>query len=406
MATIRLQTVVGAIVIGAALLAAALFGMFAYLSLTTRPLHPNAAEVPATAGDGLSPAWTGAVEDARRVVRAGLAEQNLPGLSVAVAAGGEIVWAEGFGFADLENRVTVTPETRFPIGTASTMLTSAGVGLLLEKQQLQLDARIQTYVPEFPEKPWPVTLRHLMAHQSGLRSDGGDESPLYGKACARPAEALEAFGDAELRFEPGTQYRYSNFGWILVSAAVETAAGEPFMRYMRRHVFEPLGMAATRDNPATEPVSGRATSYFPRFGGDPRYGPDVMRPVDYSCYAGASAFLSTPSDLLRFVTGLHAGKLLQPSTVALLQTPGQLTSGAGTGYGLGWDHETATIAGAETPVIGHDGDLLGGNAVSIMRFPEHDLVVAVLSNTSYAETFTLGVKVAEAFAARKKTPAR
>lgn len=406
MARIRLQTVIGALVLGAGLLVAVLFGLFAYMSLTTKPLHPNAQDVPAAAAGDPAAAWTGAVEDARQAVRAGLAEQNLPGVSVAVAAGGEIVWAEGFGFADLENRVTVTPETRFPIGTASTMLTSAGAGLLIEERLLKLDERIQTYVPEFPEKQWPVTLRHLMSHQSGLKSDGGDESPLYGKACEEPVEALDAFGDAPLRFEPGTQFRYSNFGWILVSAAMEKAAGEPFMRYMRRHVFEPLGMEATRDNPATEPVSGRATSYFPRFGADPRYGPDVMRPVDYSCYSGASAFLSTPSDLLRFVIALDAGTLLQPSTVALLQTSGKLATGADTGYGLGWDRETATIAGAETPVVGHDGDLLGGMAVSVMKFPEHDLVVAVVSNTSYAETFALGVQIADAFASRRQTPPR
>lgn len=403
MAKIRLQTVLGAFVLGAGLLAALVFGLFAYMSITAKPLHPNAQGVPTVAAGNPAATWAGAVEDARRIVRADLAEQNLPGVSVAVAAGGEIVWAEGFGFADLENRVTVTPETRFAIGTASTMLTSAGVGLLLEKELLKLDEPIQTYVPEFPAKQWPVTLRHLMAHQSGLKSDGGDESPLYGKACDSPVEALDAFGDAQLRFEPGTQYRYSNFGWILVSAAIERAAGEPFMRYMRRHVFEPLGMEATRENPASEPVSGRATSYFPRFGGDPRYGPDVMRPIDYSCYSGASGFLSTPSDLLRFVTALDAGTLLQPSTVALLQKSGQLSTGADTGYGLGWDHEVATIAGAGTPVIGHDGDLLGGQAVSIMKFPEHDLVLAVVSNTSYAETFALGVKIAEAFAARQPT---
>ncbi|MBA3948752.1 MAG: beta-lactamase family protein [Acidobacteria bacterium] len=406
MGKIRLQTVLGVFVLGAGVLAAVLFGLFAYMSITTKPLHPDAQAVPTSAAGGSSPAWAGAAEQARQSVRAGLAEQNLPGVSVAVAAGGEIVWAEGFGFADLENRVTVTPETRFPIGTASTMLTSAGAGLLIQKDLLKIDETIQMYVPEFPEKPWPVTVRQLMAHQAGLRSDGGDESPLYGLACERPVDALETFGDDPLQFEPGTHYRYSNFGWILVSAAVESAAGEPFMRYMRRHVFEPLGMEDTRDVPATEPVSGRAISYFPRFGGDPRYGPDVMRPIDMSCYAGASAFLSTPSDLVRFVAAIEGGKLLQPATVALLQASGRLASGADTGYGLGWDHETVTLAGSQTPVIGHDGDLLGGMAVSIMKFPEHGLIVAVASNTSYADTFGLGVKIAEAFAARRKTPAR
>lgn len=406
MAKIKVQTVLGVFVLGAGVLVAALFGLFAYMSLTTKPLHPDAQAVPTTEAGGQPPAWAGAAEQARQIVRASLAEQNLPGVSVAVAAGGDIVWAEGFGFADLENRVTVTPETRFPIGTASAMLTSAGAGLLIEKGLLKLDESIRTYVPEFPEKPWPVTVRQLMAHTAGLRSDGGDESPLYGTACDRPVEALEAFGGGPLRFEPGTQYRYSNFGWILVSAAVESAAGEPFMRYMRRHVFEPLRMEATRENPSAEPISGRAVSYFPRFGADPRYGPDVMRPIDMSCYAGASAFLSTPSDLVRFVAAIEGGRLLQPATVALLQTSGRLASGADTGYGLGWDLETVTLAGRQTSVIGHDGDLLGGKAVSIMRFPGHGLIVAVVSNTSYADTSALGVKVAEAFVAQRKSPAR
>lgn len=388
------------------MLAAALFGLFAYMSLTTRPLHPDAQSVPSAAAGSPSTPWTSAVEQARQIVRAGVAGQNLPGVSVAVAAEGDIVWAEGFGFADLENRVPVTPETRFRIGTASKMLTSAGVGLLMEKDLLKLDEPIQTYVPEFPQKPWPVTVRHLMAHTSGIRNDGGDEGPLYSRACERPVDALDAFGDDPLRFEPGTQYRDSSYGWILVSAAVESAAGEPFLRYMRRHVFEPLGMDSTREDSATEPISGRAVSYFPRFGGDPRYGPDVMRPIDYSCYAGASALLSTPSDLLRFVTATDRGTLLQPATVALLQSPGRLPSGADTGYGLGWEHETTTIAGGETPVIGHDGMLLGGTAVSVLKFPSYGLVVAVTSNTSYAGTFDLGVKIAEAFATRQTAPGR
>ena len=86
------------------------------------------------------------------------------------------------------------------------------------------------------------------------------------------------------------------------------------------------------------------TFFFPRYAADPRYGPDVMRPVDYSCYAGASAFLSTPSDLVRFGIALKNGKLLQPATVKLLQTSQRLPSGEETGYGLGWDLETVSLS--------------------------------------------------------------
>lgn len=112
---------------------------------------------------------------AHQIARGGVVEQNLPGLSVAVGVGGELVWAEGFGWADLEARLPVAPDTRFRLGTGSVALTSAAVGLLLEQDRLNLDGKIQTYVRDFPEKPWPVTLRQLMGHVAGVRDDGGDE---------------------------------------------------------------------------------------------------------------------------------------------------------------------------------------------------------------------------------------
>ena len=192
-----------------------------------------------------------------------LTEQNLPGLSVAVGAGGDIVWAEGFGWADLENRVPVAPDTRFRIGTASTALTSAAVGLLLEKGRLKLDDEIQTYVPAFPEKQWPVTLRQLMGHLAGVRNDGGDEGPLFSVHCERPVEALPYFEDSPLLFEPGTQYRYSSYGWILVSAAVEAAATSRSCRSCGSKIFEPLGMdrhARPTPRPSRSRIGRRPTS--------------------------------------------------------------------------------------------------------------------------------------------------
>ena len=149
--------------------------------------------------------WGDAVEQARQIVRTGLAEQNLPGVSVAVGAGGEIVWAEGFGFADLDKQTKVGPATQFRIGTASAVLTSAAAGLLVEKGRLNLDELIQKHVPEFPEKQWPVTLRQVMGHVAGLPNDGGDESELFSRHCDRPVDALQYFAERSLRFEPGTR---------------------------------------------------------------------------------------------------------------------------------------------------------------------------------------------------------
>jgi CubicO group peptidase (beta-lactamase class C family) len=390
---------------GVGVVLTALLGLYGYVIATMTPLHPNAQDVPSVRHAVPLHKWADAVEQGRRIARAGLTEHNLPGLSVAVGINGDIVWAEGFGWADLEERVPVAPETRFRIGTASTALTSAAVGLLLQEDRLKLDEQIQTYVPEFPEKQWPVTLSQVMAHVAGVRSDDGDEGPLFSVGCERPVDALQYFMESPLLFEPGTKYGFSNFGWILVSAAVEAIADEPFVTFMQKQIFEPLGMDDTMADSATEHIPNRATAYFPRFAADPRYGPDLMRPIDYSCYAGSSAFLSTPSDLVRFAMAINRGKLLQPATVQLLQASQRLASGQETGYGLGWDLETVRIAGKQTTVVGHDGNSLGGMVASFMTFPEHGIVVSVTSNISYADTFGIGAKIAEAFVQQRSSPA-
>jgi CubicO group peptidase (beta-lactamase class C family) len=391
--------------LGVGLIAAFVYGLHLYVTATATPLHPDPQKVPSVAHRDPPREWAGAVAQGRQIVRASLQEQNLPGLSVAVGAAGEIVWAEGFGWGDLEKRAPVAPHMRFRIGTASTVLTSAAAGLLLERGQLKLDDEIHTYVSEFAKKERPVTVRQLMAHTAGIRTDGGDEGPLFSQHCERPVDGLPAFAERPLLFEPGTQYRYSSYGWILLSAAIEAASAEPFFTFMRTQVFEPLGMQDTIPDSATDPIPDRVTMYFPRYGADPKYGLHLMRPIDYSCYAGASAFLSTPSDLVRFGMAINGGKLLKAATVQSLQTSEHLPSGEETGYGLGWDLETVTLGGEQTPVVGHDGEVLGGVVVSLMTFREPGLVVAVASNIPYADTFAIGSRIAEVFAVRETDPA-
>jgi len=373
-----------------------LIGLWGYLNFTATILHPNPDDVPSRTGT--APAtWAGAIREAQEIVRARLTEENLPGMSVAVGVGSELVWAEGFGWADLENREPITPATTFRIGTASTVLTSAAAGALIEDGRLRLDADIQEYVPEFPRKEFPVTLRQLMGHVAGVRNDGGDEGPLFSRQCERPIDALDVFADSRLLFEPGTDFRFSSYGWILISAAIEAASREPFIAFAQR-MFERLNMNDTSAERPDAPMANRATSYFPRFGADPTYGLHLMRPINYSCYSGASVFLSTPSDLVRFGMAVNGGTLLQRATVDLLQTPLRLASGEETGYGLGWDLGDVTLAGEPTRWIGHDGTSLGGPVASFMTFPERELVVAVISNTSYSESEAAALEITEAFA--------
>lgn len=396
----RTETWLTLIVLAVGVLVGGVFGLFMYMSATSTPLHPDARQAPSVALADPAQRWTDAVARAREVMRTALTAQNLPGVSVAVGVAGELVWAEGFGWADLDSQVPVAPDTRFRIGTASIALTSAAVGLLVEDGRLSLDLPARTYVPELPQNLPPVTLRQVLGHVAGIGTDGGDEGPLFTQHCERPVDALPYFAGRPLLFEPGTRYRFSNYGWIVVSAAVETAATQPFFAFMRQRIFDPLGMHDTRADPGARPIPDRATSYFPRFAADPRYGPDVMREIDLSCYAGAGAFLSTPSDLVRFAMAFNSGRLLQPATAQVLQSSQRLPQIGETGYGLGWDIETVTLAGRTTPVVGHDGEVLGGPVASFWTFPD-GIVVAVTSNIPYADTPALALQVAEAFAAQK-----
>jgi CubicO group peptidase (beta-lactamase class C family) len=407
----RIVIVLGAI----AALIVAVGGLPLFLWATARPLHPEPQNAPSAVQSQPSPQWAAAVGRGRLIVRAVLSEQNLPGLSVAVGVGGDLVWAEGFGWADVETRTPVTPETRFRMGTASTALTAAAVGVLLEKDRVKLDEEIQAYVPQFPKKPWPVTLRQLMAHMSGVGIEATYDWRLSSERCERAADALPVFADGPLLFQPGTQFRQSPHGWVLVSAAVEAVADWPFLSFMRDEVFRPLGMADTgaestkEENPerigedAEDPPPFRAihevilepwrvltrtegesavrestrpaTYYVPQFGPHPvyRYALHVGSPRNLSCYAGSMAFFSTPSDLVRFELGLSGGRLLRPATVQSLE------------------------AFART-ADGYDGELLGAKVMSVVTVRERGIVVAVMSNITSADTSAVARKVGDAFA--------
>ena len=402
MAKRRFETLLAVAVLGVGAVLAGILGLWGFMSATARPIHPDPDEIRSEIVSPPQPGWTAAVERAQRITRAGMAEQNLPGVSVAVGINGQLVWAEALGWADTEARAPVTAETEFRIGSASKALTSAAVGLLLEQGKLKLDDEIQVYVPDFPRKDWPVTVRHLMAHTAGIRPDSGDEENVWTR-CERTSDGLKRFAESKLLFEPGTQYRYSNYGWMLTSSAIESLVDEPFARFMRTRVFEPLGMTNTRTDAASEAPSNRSVYYFPRFAGDPRYGHQGPENVDYTCFSGAAGILSTAADIVRFVLGMNSGKLLKPATVELLQSSQRLPSGQDTGYGLGWDLETVQLAGKSTRWIGYDGDMRGGITSSFAAFPDHgNMVVAVTSNISFADTASLVLKVAEVFAESQK----
>ncbi len=315
--------------------------------------------------------YAAAIAESRALIDALVERERIPGLAAAVLVDGRIVWSEGFGYADLENRVPVTPLTKMRIGSVSKPLTSVALGKLVEEGKLDLDAPVQRYVPSFPEKRYPITTRQAAGHLAGIRHYRGDEF-LSHVRYASVLDGLTIFADDSLLFEPGTDYAYSSYGWNLVSAVVEGAAGVPFLRYMREAVFEPMGLRHTVAG-HTDSLIAYRTRFYAR-SGDGRI---LNAPyVDNSHKWAGGGFLSTAEDLVRFGDALLRGTALRPETVALLFASLETADGRKTNYGLGW--RTGTDAeGRRT--VGHSGGSIGGTTRFVI-YPDDRVVVALICN--------------------------
>ncbi len=185
---------------------------------------------------------------------------RIPGVQIAVAVNGKLVWSEGFGYADGARKRPVTRETQFRIGSVSKPLTATAVALLYEQGKLDLDAPVQRYVPSFPDKGYPITTRQLTGHLAGLRHYK-DQEFFLNRHFATVLDVLTIFQDDSLLFPPGTQFSYSSYAWNLVSAVVEGASGDDFLDFMSAHVFRPLGLTHTAPDRVDSLVPARTQFY-------------------------------------------------------------------------------------------------------------------------------------------------
>jgi serine beta-lactamase-like protein LACTB, mitochondrial len=313
------------------------------------------------------------VQRARRLIADTMKALGVPGASVTVMRGGTIVWSEGFGLADLEQQVPATPRTVFRIGSVSKPLTAAALGILIEEGKVDLDAPVQRYVPSFPVKRWPITVRQVAGHLAGIRHyrEGEFESQ---KHYATVLEGLAIFSGDSLLFEPGSRYQYSSYGWNLVAAVIEGASGEPFLGYMQRQVFDRAGMSNTYPEFADSIIPYRADFYT--------YQEAQRRMVnapyvDNSYKWAGGGFVSTTEDLARFGQAMLSGGLLKPETVRTLWTSLRTTTGKETGYGIGWGIVAESFGRRR---IGHTGGAMGGTA-TLQIYPDQQLIVAILVNS-------------------------
>lgn len=327
---------------------------------------------PATAGT--SARWAAAIEQARSFADSLLAAADLPGLSLAVGIDGQVVWTEGLGWADLENHVPVTPLTRMRIGSVSKSVTASGLALLYQDGRLDLDAEIQTYVPSFPRKRWPLTVRQVAGHIGGIRHYRGNEDD---SAVRYPTvlSGLDIFKNDSLLFEPGTRYSYSSYGWNLLSAVMEGASGEEFLGFMEREVFDRLGLRSIVAEHTDSIIEWRSSFYERRRGGfvNATY-------VDNSYKWAGGGFVSNTEDLVRYGMAWTEPGFLEPSTVDLWFTPQHLKDGSATRYSMGWNIATDDDG---RRMVSHTGGSVGGRAVLVL-YPDQHVVVAMLSNGGHA----------------------
>src|ERR1051325_3899043 len=176
-----------------------------------------------------------------QVITTEMSRNTIPGLTVAIGSATGMRWSNGYGMADLENLVPATALTEIRLGSISKPITATAVMQLVEKDQIQLDAPIQKYVPTFPQKQWPLTVRQLLGHLGGVRHYQGTEIESTRHYSDR-ITPLKIFKDDPLLFEPGTKYSYTTYGFNLLGAAVENVTRTPFVDYLRANIFQPAGM--------------------------------------------------------------------------------------------------------------------------------------------------------------------
>ena len=311
-----------------------------------------------------------AIEHARALAKEWLA-RGIPGFSVTVAVDGKIVFSEGFGYADLEQRVPVWPATKFRIGSVSKPLTAAALVKLVEQGKLDLDAPIQKYVPSFPDKGAVITPRMLAGHLGGIRHYKDNEF-LNSKHYDNVVAGLAIFQNDPLVSPPGTKFNYSSYGFNLLSAVIEKACAEDFLSCMRDLVFNPLGLRSTVADQPSELIEQRARFYT-------HWKDKALENSPYTDnsykWAGGG-FLSSSEDLVRFGNALLEPGYLKKESLALLFTSQKTKSGEETRYGMGWFIGKSKSG---KRIFDHSGGATGGSAELIL-YPYAHLVFAVVCN--------------------------
>ncbi|WP_347174635.1 serine hydrolase domain-containing protein [Polaribacter uvawellassae] len=312
------------------------------------------------------------INAAKEVAEKFLKSEQIPGMSISVSQKGKMIWSEGFGFADVASKKKVNASTtQFRVASISKTLTALAMAKLVDDNKLDFDASLYTYVPDFPKKKYDFTVRQIGGHIAGIRHYNGNEFLLNKKMSI--VEGLDIFKNDSLEFEPGTNYKYSTYGWNLLSVVVQNAAEEDYNEYMKKVVFSPLQMKNTSLGYSDKEMPNR-TLFYVKENGEIKIGATVSNEFK----AAGGGFVSTSEDLILFGNEILNPKTVSKTSIAELVKPQQTTAGKNTKYGIG-----VGVANVKNNTLrySHSGGGMGATAYLLM-YPEKELVISILTNLS------------------------
>jgi CubicO group peptidase (beta-lactamase class C family) len=311
-----------------------------------------------------------------------------PGCSAAVSRHGEVIYRRGAGLANLEYDTPITPASVFHVASVSKQFTAMSVLLLAERGRLSLDDEVSRHVPGWAATP-PVTIRQLLNHTAGLRdvflltemATPGD------RGLGTPDWLVSLLTrQRRLNFAPGTEYQYSNAGYLLLADIVKRVSGQSLREFARVNIFEPLGMSQTFfHDDASIIVKNRATGYV-------RRGDGFAIAIGFDSLVGNGGLFTTPSDLLRWEENFVTPRVGTLALVRSMEAVTPLKGGGTSPYGFGL--QIAEYRGRRT--FGHGGGDPGTSAYTL-RFPDDGLAVAITCNLDDIDSLTPALDLADAF---------
>lgn len=296
-------------------------------------------------------------------------KKKVPGLAITVQRNNSVYFQKGYGYADMKQKVPVDPKkTIFRIASVSKPIAATALAKMVQEGLLDLDASFYDYVPYYPKKKFDFTIRQLASHTAGIRGYRGKEYALNQPLSIK--ESLAIFQEDELLFEPGTNYFYNSFDWVLISLAIQEVSGVPFETYVQQHVLEPLGLKNTFAE-RTEPTSQNTAIFYSK----QLNGFRKAVPVNNFYKLAGGGYLSTSDDIARFGQVYLNHAILDKNVRDQFLTSEKI-NGTPTFYGLGWQ---VSLDKKGRPFYGHVGNGVGGYSLFYV-YLEEKMVFSILIN--------------------------